>query len=285
MTNRWIAALRGTLLAVGAFGWMTCAAGAAQYGTAVVEQGQMTILRDGRAVAYQASSEPVDVNEKDIVRVREASRIVLKTQDRATLTLGANAVFQCEPWEVQDKSGMFRLLFGRFRASVATLAGTQRFNVKAATATIGVKGTEFIVATTSVGNTAVLGLENTVTLAGHDGVDQHVGPNQVSVVVGHHGATPPVTAPPEFAKGMGNINSPSVGSPEARDLPSENVLVEYGIVSKDALDQSKDQTPPEQQQQQQQQEGPPVPQPSINMDDAQQAGASVRGKVGVSFEK
>jgi hypothetical protein len=161
------------------------------------------------------------------------------------------------------------MLFGRFRATVATLAGTERFNVKSATATIGVKGTEYDLATTSGGNTVVLGRENTVTNAGADGVDQPVGPNQVSVVIGDNPATPSVTAPPEFIQEMTNPDSPPVNAPGARDLPGQNILVDKGIVSKDAIDKSNSQQPGQAQQ-------PPVspttPVTPINdLTDAQQA--------------
>lgn len=148
--------------------------GATQYGLATVEQGEMTILREGKSLSFHASPQAVPVNERDLVRVRDASRIVLKTQDQAIMTLGANAVFQCEPWQTPDRSGTFRMLFGRFRAEVIGLAGGSRFNVKTATATIGVKGTQYAFALASNGNAAVLGLENVTTAAGRDGVEQPV---------------------------------------------------------------------------------------------------------------
>jgi hypothetical protein len=122
---------------------------ASKYGDATVEQGSMTIIREGSAINVKASGQTVPVNEQDLVRVRDDSRVVLKTADRATVTLGANAVFQVQPWEQQEKKGLFKMLFGRFRASVAGLTGGERFNAKTATATIGVKGTEYVSAVTA----------------------------------------------------------------------------------------------------------------------------------------
>jgi hypothetical protein len=214
-------------------GWLATGAMAAQYGTAVVEQGEMTILRDGKSISFKASPQSVSVNEKDLVRVRDASRIVLKTQDRATLTLGANAVFQCEPWQAPNSntSGMFRMLFGRFRATVSGLAGTDRFNVKTATATIGVKGTIWDQATTVGGNTVVVGVESNVETSGSDGVGQNVGPNQVSTVIGNNPASQSVNVPEELREALRNLNSPPINSPGALNLPVENILIEKGIVS------------------------------------------------------
>ena len=278
--SRGAAALRSAVLALAALGAMAGGAWADQYGTAVVEAGGITIIRDGRSLSFQASPQPVAVNELDLVRVREASRMVLKTEDHATITLGANAVFQCEPWQTPSKAGVFRMLFGRFRASIAGLAGNERFNVKTATATIGVKGTEYSLAETSLGNTAVLGIENHVTNAGRDGVDQDVGPNQVSVVIAGNPASPSVSAPDLFKREMGNLNAPNVTSPGARDLPAENSLINAGIVSKDTLDKSKTggqppSAPP----------APPTPQTPFNIYDAQQQSGLKSGTLNLHLEK
>jgi len=254
---------------------------ATQYGTAVVEQGSVTVLREGKALTFQASPTPIDINVQDTVRVRESSRIVLKTQDKAVVTLGSNAVFQCEPWQAEKSHGTFRMLFGRMRANVQGLAGEDRFNVKTATATIGVKGTQYGLAQSSSGNTAVLGIESTVTTAGPDGVEQPVGPNQMSAVVGGNPATQSVAAPAEFKAEMSKVDSPPPGSAAALNLPAETVLVDKGIVSKEALTKSKEDRP----QGQQQVSNVQSPAPSINLDDAQQAGQSFRGKLNLRFEK
>lgn len=254
---------------------------AARYGDAVVEEGTMTIVREGQSLSFKASGQAVPVNERDLVRVRDASRVVLKTADRATVTLGSNAVFQVEPWQQQEKSGLFRMLFGRFRAGVTGLAGGERFNVKTATATIGVKGTENALAVANNGNAVLLGIENVTTLSGKDGVDQGVGPNQVSAVIGGGPATPPVGAPDEFKKEMGGVNSPPAGSPGAASLPAEQALIQAGVISQDALNKSKEQGP----QLQPPPTPPTAPAPSIYLDDAQQASQQLRGKLNLHFEK
>lgn len=51
---------------------------AARYGDAVVEEGTMTIVREGQSLSFKASGQAVPVNERDLVRVRDASRVVLK---------------------------------------------------------------------------------------------------------------------------------------------------------------------------------------------------------------
>jgi len=248
------------------------AAAAAEYATAVVEQGEMTITRESKTLSFKTSARPVAVEENDIVRVRDGSRIVLKTREGATLAIGANAVFQCKPWQASNRSGVFRMLFGRFRANVLGRAGDGGFNVKTRSATIGVKGTVYALAESSNGNTAVLGFEGTVTVAGAEGGEQWVGPNQASLVVGDNPATTSVTAPDELKREFANLNSPPLGSSAALDLPAEPALVNAGIVSQEVLQKSKTDKArvlgPK--------ELPDLPSSSINLDDSQGAGQGIR---------
>ena len=205
-----------------------------KYGMAVVEQGSMTIVRDGKSNNFAVSPNPVEILEKDLVRVRDNSRVLLTTADKATVTLGANAIFQVEPWQSNEKQGVFRMLFGRFRASVNGLSSTDRFNVKTATAVIGVKGTEYVSAVTVGGYTAVMGVHNVTTNEGSDGVEQPVTPNTVSITASP--ATKAVPAPPEFAVEMQSVNAPRPGSPAAVVFPAMTALVQAGIVSPTAAD-------------------------------------------------
>ncbi len=269
-----------SLLVLG--GLWPVAASADQYGAASVEQGSMTIVRSGRSTAFRVSPAPVAVMDGDLVRLRDDSRVVLKTRDKANITLGSNAIFQVEPWQTPQKSGIFRMVFGRFRATITGLVGEERFNMKTATATIGVKGTENTGAVTSVGNTAVQGIENVTTNSGPDGVDQNVGPNMLSVTVGGQPATPAVSVTPEFKREMVSLAAPPAGSTQGNTLPAENSLVTTGVVTKENLDKSKQDKPTP----------PPAAPPTSSVapvptavEDAQQAGSAVKGRLNLKFEK
>jgi FecR-like protein len=257
---------------------------ASPYGSALVEQGEMTILREGRSLNFKTSAQEVQVLENDLVRVREASRVTLKTQENATLTLGANAVFQVQPWQTPQKSGTFRMLFGRLRATVVGLAATERFNVKTATATIGVKGTSYDLATTTTGNTLVVGRESTTDVSGRDGVEQPVSPGNLSGVFGPNPATSPQPVPDEVKTALQSLNSAPPGTPGARDLPGEQGLIRAGIVSKETLDKSKSNTftpgP-----QQPQSPSNTAPGPNLYLDDARQQSQSIQGHLNLKFEK
>jgi len=167
--------------------------------------------------------------------------VVLRTMDKAVVTIGSNAAFQVRPWESQEKTGFLRVLFGRFRVKATALAG-QEFNVKTATATIGIKGTEYVGSVTSQGDAIILVQESTVQLAGLDGVEQPVKPDLIAVSLnGKEGATAPSLPPEEVRSAMAatTLDAPAATSSQAAALPEEAVLVKSGIISQKDVAEAK----------------------------------------------
>lgn len=212
---------------------------ATQYGEAIIEQGSMTVLREGQTLTFDQVNRAVPVNEGDLIRVRPESVVQLKSRENATITLGSNAVFQVKPWRAKGKTGFLRALFGRFRASVATLTGGEQFNVRTATATIGVKGTEFFWQTNNRGGSLVGVTESNVGLQGQVGPEQGLGPGFASLVVGANPATSPIPIPQNLLDAFNaNLNSPAANSPAARRFVAQQSLIDAGIVDQDTLDEN-----------------------------------------------
>ena len=253
---------------------------ATQYGEATVEQGSMTIVREGRSLQFNTVNETVPVNEEDLIRVREDSRVVLKSRENATMTLGANAVFHVKPWRAKGKTGFVRALFGRFRATIAGLVGGEQFNVKTATATIGVKGTEYLSAITSRGSTMLITTEHDPDFTGQRGPPVDVQPGEMSLVININPPTPPAPVPPEVGQqfGINNLNAPPPNSRRGRNFPGERGLVRSGIVTDDDLDEGKGDGagggPPG---------GPPPNAPQIQFDPNAGSGATQIGNVRIRF--
>ncbi|MEE8397043.1 MAG: FecR domain-containing protein, partial [bacterium] len=208
--------LLGLLLALPAWG-------ATKYGDAVIKNGKLTVLREGRRMVFSPTDRQVQINHQDVIRLGSKSSAVLQTVEKATLTLGSNAVLQVEPWKRRQKTGLMKMLFGRFRATITGLTGAQRFNVKTATATIGVKGTDLTVLTTP--NERVLvwvkssNSQAPVTLEGLFGDEQNLNVGFASVVVGTTPAAEPVEATPALQQELASVDSPPANSPEAEVLP------------------------------------------------------------------
>ncbi|MDH4225390.1 MAG: FecR family protein [Deltaproteobacteria bacterium] len=221
---------------------VSSAAWAGKYGDAVLEEGKMTVLEQGKKpVVYTASNKSITINMSDVIRMGDNSRVKINTGEKAEVTLGANAIMHVQPWNQRQKAGNMRMLFGRFRAKVSGLVTGEQFNVKTATATIGVKGTEYIAIVSSNGNTTMIPVENVVQLEGLDGLAQDVTPGQISVVVNGQRASAPTKVPGKIHKELTNekLASPGVESNRANLLPGEVSLLNAGIINEDLLMESK----------------------------------------------
>ena len=151
---------------------------AAKYGDAILKRGSMTVVRQGRTTRYRRINQSIPIEENDLIRVRSRSRVLLKTREKADMTLGSNSVFHVKRWRKKGKTGFARSLFGRFRATVTGLFGGSRVNVRTASATIGVKGTRFQVQVTNRGGTLLAVQESNVALEGQTGPEVDVGENR-----------------------------------------------------------------------------------------------------------
>ena len=214
---------------------------AVTFGQAEVNRGAIVLVRSGIKTRYDSPRSDIPIEQGDVLLVQSASQAVLHT-GKATLTLGENTVFQVEPWEAKTESGSLRFLFGKFRASVVSLAVGEHFAVKTATATIGVKGTEFAGAATAQGDVVVLVTNSVVEITGLSGQPQSAAPGQIVVAInGKEAATPPALPPPEVRAALEapQMESPRATAAAASNLPAEKTLVQSGIVTEAELVQSK----------------------------------------------
>lgn len=219
--------------------FLSAPAWAEKYGDAEIKQGKITVLRGGKRKVHRELGKPIEILHEDVIRVGRKSNMVLKTTEKATITLGSNAVFQVKPWEKTEKKGLFRMLFGRMRAKIAKLSGGERFNVSTATATIGVKGTEEIIFSNVQGDSTVGVTENTVTVAGLTGIAVAVNEGNFTAIVGGAAPSAVVPLPPSVLASMGNLDAADPTSPEAVTVPLGQVLVEAGITTQAQVDQSE----------------------------------------------
>ncbi|HKI99129.1 MAG TPA: FecR family protein [bacterium] len=210
---------------------------ATQYGEAVIERGSMTIIREGRTLNFDQANQAVPVNEQDLIRVRPDSLVQLKSRENATMTLGANAVFEVKPWQSHGRSGFLRALFGRFRAAVATLSGGQQFNVKTATATIGVKGTEYLTQVTSRGGTMLVVTNHIVGFQGQTGGESDVNQGFLALIINYRPPTKSAPLPEGFGDLFKDLGSPNPNTPGAGHFVGEHLLIQSGILTQDELNE------------------------------------------------
>jgi hypothetical protein len=208
---------------------------ATKYGNADIRKGRITVLRKGSRLTFRQGDNRVQINHLDVIRVGRESQIVLSTVEKATVTLGSNAVFQVKPWQRKEDKGFFRMLYGRMRAKISRLGASQRFNVHTATATIGVKGTEEVIFLNVQGDSTVGVTESAVALKGRGGGQLNILQGRASGVVG--GRTPNVTF--AITADFQDLNSVGPTSPDAMRVPLGQLLVQNGVVTQDQVDASE----------------------------------------------
>lgn len=208
---------------------------ASKYGDANIEKGKITVLREGSRLTYKQGDSGVEINHLDVIRVGRDSNVVLSTVEKATITLGSNAVFQVKPWQRREEKGFFRMLFGRMRAKISGLGASERFNVHTATATIGVKGTEEIIFLNAQGDTTVGVTESDVALRGLGGGQLNILEGNASAVVS--GVTPKVTF--TITSDFQDLNSVGPTSNDALRVPLGQLLVKNGVATQDQVDASE----------------------------------------------
>lgn len=138
---RWVL---GAVLAAGAV-----LAQAQPVGRVLLAAGDAFAVRDGKPVRLAFNS-PVEA--KDVLRTGAASSLQVRFADEGLISLRENSEFAIEEYRFAGKEdgserGFFRLLRGGFRAVTGLIGRTQNANykVRAETATIGIRGTDYAV--------------------------------------------------------------------------------------------------------------------------------------------
>ena len=173
---------------------MTVAAAHAQQpvGELELKKGVVKILREGRSLFFRQPKVRTPVFAGDELHSARNTRATIYFRDgRDTISLYAKSLFKIE--EVSERRSFFGLSIGKAFFKVLSKFRTNRFTVQTPTATIGVKGTEFVTATDGL-KTFVLTLTGVVALANVDFPEREVliKANQASTVEPRTLPAPPV---------------------------------------------------------------------------------------------
>ncbi len=161
------------------------------------------LLRRGNAgTGEPASSHSVLATEPiyqgDVVQTGESGSVKMVFSDDSIIDIGPKTMFKVETFHSQGEGsriGVFTVLYGRIRALVSkALTPDSKFEVKTANASMGVRGTEFIVSApgdiSRSGNSATIGGSSSRT--------------DVTVISGHvalalpRGSGPPLSIGPNM---------------------------------------------------------------------------------------
>lgn len=138
-------------------------------GDLTIESGTVLILRDGQEQKVEADS-TLPVFSKDTVQTLPNSMAIVvlgEGDDADRFSLDEKTTFVIEEYLVQEEKptrGFFSLLGGKLRSLVKRVKGKKDITIRTGSATIGVKGTDFLTEVPNKDVTQVTTFEGTVSL-------------------------------------------------------------------------------------------------------------------------
>lgn len=188
------------VLGVAVLAWLCLVAVAAaqSVGELVVERGQVKLRRASVERVYRPADGAVALQAGDVLQSARETRAKLTfAEGDQTVSLFASTVFTVK--EVAPRGSFFQMALGKAFFAVQKLLGNKRFEVDTPTATIGVKGTEFVLGTDGANKSYLLTVSGVVGMRSLDfpEVEVDVGANQASFARKGERPTPPVEVPPE----------------------------------------------------------------------------------------
>lgn len=182
-------------------------------GRVLVAVGDTSALRNGVAVKLTRGAE---VQTGDTLRVGEASNMQVRFTDAGIIALRSNSEFRIDDYKFEEKTNIgksfFSLVKGGMRAITGLIGRYNRDNyaVKAATATIGIRGTHFVLAQCAGdcfnkdGSQAEDGLFGGVTdgriAVTNQAGEKEFGKNEFFHVPSANALPKPLLAPPSFLR-------------------------------------------------------------------------------------
>ena len=182
-------------------------------GRVLVAVGDTSALRNGAVVKLTRGAE---VQTGDTLRVGEASNMQVRFTDEGITALRSNSEFRIDDYKFEEKTNIgksfFSLVKGGMRAITGLIGRYNRDNyaVKAATATIGIRGTHFVLAQCAGdcfnkdGSKAEDGLFGGVTdgriAVTNQAGEKEFGKNEFFHVPSANALPKPLLAPPSFLR-------------------------------------------------------------------------------------
>lgn len=132
--------------------------------TLSLKKGSVKIRRDGKDLIYRTKGKTVQLQNKDMVQTSQNSLAIIELKEKKDqIILQSRSFFQVELAE--SGSPKISMPIGKARFKITKRKNRKRrFRVKTANAIIGVKGTDFIVAT-GEGSTSLLTISGIVSIA------------------------------------------------------------------------------------------------------------------------
>lgn len=186
---------------------------ATEVGTMVLKKGMVKLRRAGADTIHREVGKKISLSNLDEIQTGALSQVTIHlTAKGDNIELFSQSFFKIDKVD-KDTSGV-SMSIGKAKFSIPKgkrplKRGRKRFRVKTANALVGVKGTEFVLAT-GAEETNLLTIEGSVTMASVSApdVEVEVQENQVSQIRQDAPPTNPVTVAPSVRDNILNTDSP-----------------------------------------------------------------------------
>lgn len=186
---------------------------ATDIGTMVLKKGMVKLRRVGVDTIFKEVGKSISLSSLDEIQTGAESQVTIQlTAKGDNIELFSQSYFKID--SVDKKSSSVSMSIGKARFSIPKSRrplkrSRKRFRVKTANALVGVRGTEFVLAT-GAEETNLLTIEGSVTMASvtDPDVEVEVQENQVSQIRQDAPPTTPVTVAPSVRDNILNTDSP-----------------------------------------------------------------------------
>ncbi len=188
---------------------------ASDVGMLVLEKGILKLRRAGVDTIYRDIGQKIPLLNLDEVQTGKDSKATIRLTDKNdSVELLSQSFFKIDSVDKEESSLSMSIGKARFmvtKRSDSIRKGRKRFKVRTANAIVGVKGTEFILAT-GAEETNLLTISGSVLFASVSApdVEVEVTQNQVSQIRQDAKPTAPVAVPPKLKDSIINADTPKV---------------------------------------------------------------------------
>ena len=194
------------------------AQGLKKVGELTLTQGVVKVRHLAREKVYRQAGTKVDVFQGNVLQTGPDSRaqLILLGDENERVDIYPNS--QMKVHAVSTESSRFGMNIGKALFGVFRTAARKRFQVDTPTATIGVKGTQFVVGSDG-GNTFLLTTEGTVSMVNRafPNIEVLVGQNNVSLAPANTPPTLPVAVTPDVSDNI--VSEDGLNTFQQLDLP------------------------------------------------------------------
>jgi hypothetical protein len=210
------------------------------FGNARIEKGALTIVRSGQMLIANPQ-EPAEIQKNDLLLVGGDSLVNWQIDQDTLLQFGSNAILMARAWKRAGSAGDLNLTYGIARVQLQVGEGSSEPVVlRTPSAIIRLTGSVWVQVALS-GSTMLKAVTGETKISNLSGKTQTLSEGSLALVVNGDLIIPDAETSAELQQVVDPkiLNMPGLNDEQAPLLMNESELVAVGVVTEDAIQQSK----------------------------------------------